>query len=256
MVVLLTMVDVLYLVPGTGLDEDERARRERIANELTVGDVTVESVDASGPSSIESCVEDTWSAVGVMEKLWNVRDDYDAVTIGCFGDPGLRPARELVDIPVLGPAEATLHTASQVADRFSWLTILPATVPKSRARAHELGLADKLASVRSVDAPVESISHDSDQLVERMVETGRRAVEEDGAEALIPGCMSLAFMQVHDEIADHLGVPLLDPATIVLEQATTWGRHGISQSKATYPAPKYEKLDALLGTKAPEPADD
>lgn len=241
------MVDVLYLVPGTGLAESERSRRERIANELTVGDVTVDSVDADGPSSIESCVEDTWSAVGVMETLWAVRDEYDAVAIGCFGDPGLRPARELVDVPVVGPSEATLHTAAQVADRFSWLTILPATVPKSRARAHELGLADRLASVRSVDAPVESIDHDSDRLVERMVETGRLAVEEDGAEALIPGCMSLAFMQVHDEIADRLGVPLLDPATVVLEQATAWGRHGIAQSKSTYPSPKYEKLDALLG---------
>lgn len=249
------MVDVVYLVPGTGLADEERARRERIANELTVGNVTVESVDG-GPSSIESCVEDTWSAVGLMQKLWEVREEYDAVAIGCFGDPGIRPARELVDIPVVGPSEATLHTAAQVADSFSWLTVLPATVPKSRARAHELGLTDKLASVRSVDAPVESISHDSEQLVERMVETGRQAVEEDGAEALIPGCMSLAFMQVHDEVAAQVGVPLLDPATIVLEQAATWGRHGITQSKSTYPAPKYEKLDDLLGPVSPEPADD
>jgi len=250
------MVDVLYLVPGTALPEEERARRERVANELTVADVVVESVDADGPSSIESCVEDAWAGVGALEKLWAVRDDYDAVVIGCFGDPGLRPARELVDVPVLGPSEATLHTAAQVADRFSWLTILPATVPKSRARAHELGLSDALASVRSVDAPVESISHDSRELVDRMVETGRLAVEEDGAEALIPGCMSLAFMQVHDEVADRLGVPLLDPATVVLEQAATWGRHGIAQSAATYPEPNYGKLDGLLGAPTAEPADD
>ena len=89
-----------------------------------------------------------------------------------------------------------------------------------------------------------------------MVSTGAAAVEQDGAEVLFPGCMSLAFMQVHDEVADRLGVPLLDPATIVLEQATTWGRHGNVQSAATYPEPNYGKLDALLGAPTAEPADD
>lgn len=243
------MVDVVYLVPGTGLSDTERDRRERIANELTVGDVTVESV-ADGPSSIESTVEDTWSAVGVMETLWSIRSEYDAAVIGCFGDPGLRPARELVDIPVLGPSEATVHTAAQIADRFSWLTILPATVPKSRARAHELGVSENVASVRSVDAPVERISHDSEDLVDRMVDTGRLAVEEDGAEALIPGCMSLAFMQVHEDVGSRLGVPLLDPVAIVLEQAAMWARHGIAQSGDTYPSPRFHKLDGLVGAPA------
>jgi allantoin racemase len=240
------VVQIAYLVPGVGLDEAEKQRREEIANDLTVGTVTVVEATGPGPSSIESSVEDTWSAVGVLRTVWEIKDQYDAIVIGCFGDPGLRPARELVDAPIVGPCEATLHTAIQIGDRFTWLTILDATVPKSRARAHELGLEEWCVSVRSVDAPVESISHESQELVDRMVETGRNAVEEDGAEVLIPGCMSLAFMQVHDEIESQLGVPFLDPASIALEQAAVWGRHGISQSTATYPSPKYEKLDDLL----------
>lgn len=241
------MADVAYIVPGVGLSTAEKQRREDIANGLSAGDVTVIEAFGPGPSSIESVVEDTWSAMGVMRTVWELDDDYDSFVIGCFGDPGLRATRELVETPVIGPCEATLHTAVQVADRFSWLTILDATVPKSRARAHELGLHDKCVSIRSVDAPVESISHDSDELVERMVETGRTAISEDGAEVVIPGCMSLAFMQVHERIESRLGVPFLDPATIALEQAETWGRHGIAQSKSTYPSPKYEKLDDLLG---------
>lgn len=240
------MTDVAYLVPGVGLDAAEKQRREDIANTLTTGDITVVEAIGSGPSSIESVVEDTWSAIGVMRTVWELRNEYDAFVIGCFGDPGLRGARELVETPIVGPCEATLHTAVQIADRFSWLTILDATVPKSRARAHELGLEDECVSVRSVDAPVESIEHDSDDLVNRMVKTGHSAISEDGAEVLIPGCMSLAFMQVHERIESQLGVPFLDPATIALEQAVTWGRHGITQSKATYPAPNYDKLDGLL----------
>jgi allantoin racemase len=249
------MVEIAYLVPGVGLSEEETARRERVANELTVGDVTVVSAD-SGPLSIEGGVEETWSAVGALKKAHEIEDDFDAIVIGCFGDPGLRALRELVDVPVVGPAETTFYTAAQIADRFSWLTILDSTVPMSREQAHEYGLEARVASVRSVDAPVLSIDHESDELVERMVEVGTLAVEEDGAEALFPGCMSLSFAQRHDEIRDRVGVPFLDPATLALEQAATWARHGVTQSRVTYPSPNFEKLDGLLGAGAETAADD
>lgn len=252
------MTDIVYLVPGTGMPADEQNRRERIANELTPGIVDVDVVQAAdtGPTSIESGVEEAWCVVGAMTGAYEVRDDYDALVIGCFGDPGLRPLRELLDIPVVGPAESTFYTAAQVAHNFGWLTILEPTVPMSMEQAEEYGLADRCVSVRSVDAPVESIDHESDDLVERMVSEGRAAVEEDGAEALFPGCMSLSFAQRHDEIQERVGVPFLDPATIALEQAASWARHGVVQSSKAYPEPKFEKLDGLLGTEATAEASD
>jgi allantoin racemase len=253
------MTDIAYLVPGTGMSEDEQDRRERIATELTPAVVDVDVVQAAdtGPTSIESGVEEAWCVVSAMTGAYDIREDYDALVIGCFGDPGLRPLRELLDIPVVGPAESTFYTAAQVAHRFGWLTILEPTVPMSREQAEEYGLADRCVSVRSVDAPVESIDHESDELVERMVTTGREAVEEDDAEALFPGCMSLSFAQRHDEIRDRIGVPFLDPATIALEQAASWARHGVVQSSETYPEPKFEKLGGLLGADAaPAPSDD
>jgi len=241
--------EIAYLVPGVGLDDAELARRERIANELTTGAVSVVET-RDGPSSIESGVEEAWAGVAAARTAHEHRDRFDGFVIGCFGDPGLRAVRELVDSPVVGPAQATVYTAAQVADRFSWLTILDATAPMSHEQAHEHGLADRCVSVRSVDVPVESVDHESDALVDRMVEVGRRAVEEDGAEALFPGCMSLSFAQRHDEIRDRVGVPFLDPAAIALEQATTWARHGVTQSRLTYPGAPLGKLDGLLGPPA------
>lgn len=249
------MTDIAYLVPGTGLDADERRRRQRIANDLTTASVDVVQSGASGPTSIESGVEEAWCVVGELRKAQEIRGRHDAVVIGCFGDPGIRPLRELLDVPVVGPAESTFYTAAQVADRFGWLTILEPTVPMAHEQAHEYGLADRCVSIRSVDAPVESIDHESDDLVERMVDVGRRAVEEDGAEALFPGCMSLSFAQRHDEIERRIGVPFLDPATISLEQAACWARHGIAQSEKTYPEAPFEKLGGLFGD-APSAADD
>lgn len=252
------MVDVCYLVPGVGLPDEEKERRQRVANQLTPDhvDVTVVEADGPGPTSIESAVEEAWCVVGSMKTAYRVRDEFDALVIGCFGDPGIRPLRELLDIPVVGPAEATIHTAAQVADRFTWLTILDETVPMSHEQAHEHHLSERCVSVRSVDAPVESIDHESTELVDRMVSEGRAAVDEDGAEALFPGCMSLSFAQQHETVQSRLGVPFLDPASIALEQAASWARHGVVQSPKTYPEAPFEKLGDLLGESAPTSADD
>lgn len=239
------MTEIAYLIPGVGLDEAEKNRRERIANEMTTGTVTVVDVD-EGPLTIESGVEEAWCVYGAMKKAVEIESSFDGLVIGCFGDPGLRPLRELLEIPVVGPAQTTFYTAAQISDRFGWLTILDSTLPMSHEQAVEYGLEDRCVSIRTVDAPVLSIDHDSDELVERMITVGQRAIEEDGAEALFPGCMSLSFAQRHEEIQDTLGVPFLDPARLALEQATVWARHGIVASRKTYPEPSYDKLGALL----------
>ncbi len=248
------MVSIAYLVPGVGLDAEEVQRRERIANDLVPANVSV--VEAgTGPLSIESAVEDEWSAVGLLQLLEKREDDFDAFVIGCFGDPGFRGLRELTKKPIVGPANASFHTASQLSERFSVITILETTMPLTRHLVHEYGFGEQLASVPIVEAPVLEIDHSSDALVDDMVAAGLEAVEKDGAEALVPGCMSLSFMQVHDEIADRVGVPFVDPVTVSLETASTWARHGMTHSDVTYPRANREKLGKLFG-KEPIGADD
>lgn len=249
------MVSIAYLVPGVGLDDDELDRREAIANDLVADDVTIVGA-GEGPLSIESTVEEEWSAVGVMKVVADREDDFDAFVIGCFGDPGIAAARELTDTPIVGPASASFHTAAQLADRFSCITILDSTKPLTRRLVHEYGLGERFASVPVVEAPVLDIDHSSDALVEDMIAAGRTAVEEDGAGALVPGCMSLSFMQVHGRIADEVGVPFVDPVTVGLETASTWARHGITQSRETYPSADRSKLDGLLGAQAASADDD
>ena len=237
------MVSVAYLVPGTGLKAEELERRERIANDLTAADISILEADR-GPMAIESEVEHEWCVPGVLELIAEHEADYDAFVIGCFGDPGIEAARELTDRPVVGPAASTFHTAAQIADQFSCLTIR-STPASKRRQIHRDHLSSQLSSVRVVDLGVLDIDHSSDAIVDEMIDEATAAVEDDGAEAVVPGCMSLAFMQVHNDIASELGVPFLDPATISLETATMWGRHGIQHSRLSYPSfddSRYETL--------------
>jgi allantoin racemase len=239
-------VSIGFLGATTGKETAEIERRERVANELVDADVTYLVVD-SGPLSVESAVEDAWAAAELLPLVDRHREDYDAFVVGCFGEPGVRALRELTEKPVLSTAEPTLHTAAQLGTRFSLLTILDSTEPSARERVHEHHLDGKLASVRVVDAPVLSVDHESSSLVDRMREVGRLAVEEDGAEVLVPGCASLSFMQAHEELTEAVGVPFLDPVRIALGTAEMWARHGITHSRRAYPAAPREKLDDLLG---------
>src|SRR5262249_50159766 len=52
-------------------------------------------------------------AAALLEAVRKSEEDgYDAVISGCCYDPGVRTARELVDIPVIGPMEASINMLS------------------------------------------------------------------------------------------------------------------------------------------------
>lgn len=241
------MAEIAYLLSSVGHPDAEIERRERVANDLVPNGDTVRLIPpADAPLSIESTVEEQWAAAALLRSVEAQEDAFDAFFVGCFGEPGLAAVREMTTKPVVGSATATFHTAAQVADRFSVLTILDSTEPMVHRQIDEAHLADRLASVRVVEAPVLDIDHSSESLVQDMITTGQQAVAEDGAEAVIPGCMSLSFMQVHDEIAAELGVPFLDPVRIGLGTASMWAHWGVAQSPATYPGADRAKLEGLF----------
>src|SRR5207245_6707666 len=77
------------------------------------------------------------------------RAGYAGAIIGCFGDPGLDAARELVEMPVVGPAEASMLMACTLGHRFSVISVLESVVPSLRHLAHRVGVSEKLADRKS-----------------------------------------------------------------------------------------------------------
>ena len=59
-----------------------------------------------------------------------VREGFDAFLIGNIADPGLREAREIADIPVLGLCESALHVACMMGASFSLVTINEKFTPR------------------------------------------------------------------------------------------------------------------------------
>ncbi|MFB5195323.1 aspartate/glutamate racemase family protein [Neobacillus sp. KR4-4] len=207
------------------------------ASETT--EVGVTSLDY-GPASVESEYDEALCVPNFLEKAKEAEEDgYDGVISDCFGDPGVKPAREILDIPVVGACESSMLFASSLAKSFSVVTVLPNVVPMIENISKTLGVNGNLASVRYVNIPVLEV-HDKDRLKRELYEEMIKAIEQDGAHALVLGCTG--FMGVAAELQKRLkqngyDVPVIDPvfaATRLLESLITMG---VKQSRLTYMTP-------------------
>ncbi len=242
------MANILYLMPGVNFAADEKTRRERVANGFLLSPTSKVTVDdcEEGPISIESRTESAMSVPGMLKKALAVRSRYDALVVGCAGDPGLHVARELLDIPVVGPFESSIAVASMLGDRFSVVTILDEIVPEFWSTLREYGQANKCASVRAVDARVIDMIEGRvgrDDVVAAISGEVRRAVK-DGAASIILGCMTLAFLLIDEDI--KLDVPIVNPARAAIMTAEMLVRMGLKHSPVSYPKPDLGKIASTL----------
>lgn len=244
---------VQYLVPGPmskgpmGLAEVRR--REELLNDWAFSGTEVKVVDVpDGPASIESSYEELLSVPATLEGIMQAeKDGYDAVIIGCFGDPGLEAARELVTMPVIGPGEASLLLAASLGHRFSVITILDSVIAAQELQAYKAGVRDKLASVRATDIPVLSLMKDKQATLKRVLEVGAVAIKQDRADALIFGCMTMSFLGIAEDVSSTLGVPVINAGRTALKAAESLVSQGMSHSKKAFPTPpKLRKEEAFV----------
>ncbi len=194
-----------------------------------------------GTASIECHRDEALVVPDIITKVVEAEaDGVHGVIIDCMADPGLDAARELVDIPVVGPAQASMHLAATLAHRFSVLVISEGDIMAVEHQASRYGLSRRLASARPIHVPVLDLEEDPEATLEALVAAGEKAVREDGAHILIPGCTGLAGWapRIQAALADRGSeVPVLDPPSVAVKQAETLVDLGLSHSRLTYPTP-------------------
>lgn len=196
------------------------------------------------PESIENQYDEAFAALAVLEEVKKSEEEgFDGILISCFGDPGLKPARELTGIPVVGTAEAGMLFATALAQRFSVVTILPNIVPLIFGLARTLGVHEKVASVRDIGVRVAGIAdaRESGEGVKRICEEAIKAIEDDGAHAIVLGgtCMTAVAPSVHNMLIEKRGynVPVIDPVGAPVKFLESLIALGLAQSKLTYMSP-------------------
>jgi allantoin racemase len=230
----------LVINPNTteAMTRDIEAEARRYARP----DTEIEAMSpAWGPASIEGHFEEELSAVATLETIAQRAHEFDGVAIACYGDPGLYAARELSPVPVVGIAEASMLMACTVAHKFSVITVLPRIRPLLEDVVRRYGLEPRCASVRTTSLAVLDIEQDPEAAQREIAVEGRRAVEEDGAEALCLGCAGMGPLD--KAVESEVGVPVIDGVAAAVKMLEGLADYGVSTSRvAAFKAPEAKEL--------------
>lgn len=159
-----------------------------------------------GPFGIESQRQSD-EVVAPMLKLAQSRPEASAFVIACYSDPGLDTMRSELSVPVMGIQESGVLMALSRADQIGIIGISSASERRHRLYMRRMGILDRVAGERALDMSVDETARGA-HTFSKLTEVGR-ALQQDGAEALVLGC---AGMALHRSRLEHtLGLPVIDP---------------------------------------------
>ncbi|KJH70827.1 aspartate/glutamate racemase family protein [Aliterella atlantica] len=192
-----------------------------------------------GPVSIECHYDEALSVVGLLAEIRQGEiEGADGYVIACFGDPGLLAARELATGPVIGIAEAAMHTASLIATGFSIVTTLSRTRIIAQQLVENYGMSRFCRNIRSTDLAVLELESDS-QARKVITEECRQAIVEDNAGAIVLGCSGMADLAT--AISQEIGAPVIDGVGAAVKLVELLVSLGLGTSKVgdlAYPISK------------------
>lgn len=197
--------------------------------------VRVETRDNGFGGAIESMYDEYRYIPGMLENVMAIeKEGFDAAILGCFGDPGLDGAREVVRMPVVGLAETAFHVVSTLADTFAIVTATPELTRHMRRLAERYGVDRRLTGVGDIGCPIMEIRRDPEAQYPTLVGVGRRMVE-NGADALVLGCGSMSFYA--ERLSQDLGVPCINPLRLGLRMCELLVGCGLAHSPLSHPSP-------------------
>lgn len=217
------------------------------ARSVAAAGTTIQAVNPTmGPASIESHYDEALAVPGLLTEIVNgERAGVDGYVIACFGDPGLDAAREVARGPVIGIAEAAMHTASMLGRSFSVVTTLGRTRGRAWELAHRYGMAQACRNVRACEIPVLDLEIPGSTARDTIAQECKRAVAEDDIDVIVLGCAGMADLCQY--LAEHTGVPVIDGVAAATKTVESLIALGLTTStRSEYAAPLPKKYSGLL----------
>jgi allantoin racemase len=155
--------------------------------------------------------------------------DVDGIVDHCFFDSALWPARQILDIPVVGLAECAMGLATFVGRRFAVMPVNPRYVRQMEDMIDLYGFranAIEHRPVRAVDADEMTaigwlLEDRLDRLVDAVEPVARECIA-DGADVLIFGCGLVSILLSEGAGIDEIdGVPIITPLVAAVKAIET-----------------------------------
>ena len=179
--------------------------------------IVVENL-ARGPAFIRYAYFQSLIVPDIVDRIILAeKQGFDGVFVSCCFEPGVREAREVVDIPVVGASMPAVFLARQLGQRFGFIT----DTERANVITYELFKQHKLdvecVGIRSIEMKVEQIRLDPDANQRRVVDIAGDMVRA-GADVIINGCTIVAASFQTDRVPETLsGIPFLDTNVTALK---------------------------------------
>lgn len=184
-------------------------------------DITITHIE--GPQNIDYYYSKHILELAVCEKVMRAEEEgYDAVIVGCCYDPGVRVARELVDIPVIGPLEASILLSPYYGHDYVVITDHHKAVPYLRDMVKIYGSGNCMG-VSSINWWITDMIRDTNGVAQDAQAAARREMEKVGAEVAILACTIISAC-TEKYLCDNRAardLTILNPNTMALKMAET-----------------------------------
>ena len=185
---------IMFLIRVTANFEQKKKEIEGYLKKYIRPDTNIVFRQISkGFPSIESDLQGMFNGCQVVEEVLQAGESFDGIYVNCFDDPGVYACRELGRLPVIGPYQSALSTASVIAERIGIITTDKAGI-LSEERKARLGGTANIVSIRPVNLGVSDIRMEQESVTERLLQLCREMADADRVTAICLGCTAMFYI--------------------------------------------------------------
>jgi Asp/Glu/hydantoin racemase len=175
---------------------------------------------------------------GVLNKMMQAdAQGYDAIAIGCFLDPAMQEAREVVRIPVFGLGETSMLAACMYGHKFSGVAFHAKQAQYYDRKAFEYGLTSRHVPFGDLGidfTEVQTAFTNPAEMRERFINEARRLAAR-GAEVILAACATVNAIIRRENINEVDGALVMDCNAVLLKTTEAMAELkrtiGLSQSR-------------------------
>lgn len=202
------MVKLLVINPVGHPTWDEQDRKLYESFAPPGSEIKVVSLP-KGPPSVETPRAHSQVVPLVIEKAKDMSQDFEAVAVNCFLDPGVDRLKKILSKAVVGPCEASLAIASVIGSRIGVITVHGKALKMVQDRVRKSDRKRNVASVIGVPLGVLDLNEDLERTRENIVEAAKKLKDKHHVDVICLGCTGLGGLGRDAQQA--VKIPVIDP---------------------------------------------